>query len=437
MNSHATITLIHDYILNGASVCTDTRLIKPGDIFFALKGDNFDANLFAKEAIDKGALLAIVDDENYKLHGKIIRVKNVLETLQVLSKLHRAQFNIPVLGITGSNGKTTSKELINAVLSKKYNTLCTAGNLNNHIGVPLTLLRMRKDHELAIIEMGANHVGEIALLSSLANPCYGLITNIGKAHIEGFGSFENIIKGKTELFRYLYSKGGSIFINTGNDILLENAPDCPLIKYGIDKNSDISGQALSVSPFLEISFITKKNNISGTIMSQLLGAYNLENILAAIAIGDYFNVKTEAIIKAIEEYSPSNNRSQLKQTANNSLIMDAYNANPTSMKASLENFVSYKADLPKIAILGDMLELGDASSKEHQDITDFISNQEFEKVLLIGPRFNRTLANKSNIMKFEETKIAEEWLSLHKPKNKLILLKGSRGIKLEILEPLL
>ncbi len=428
---------IHQLILQGASVCTDSRHLKPGNIFFALKGEKFDGNLFAHDALDKGAEIVVVDGESFTSSGKILKVESVLQTLQQLANYHREQFTIPVIGITGSNGKTTTKELINAVLSKKYRTLCTLGNFNNHIGVPLTLLRLKDEHEMAIIEMGANHMGEIALLSSIANPNYGLITNVGKAHIEGFGSAENIVIGKTELYRHLHSKGGTIFINSGNEKLMKHTLSCPLITYSAIDNGSVQGIIISTSPFLEISYTLQKSGFQNTVKTQLTGAYNLENILAAVAIGDYFGVDHNDIRQAIEEYSPNNSRSQLKTTAKNTLILDAYNANPTSMKAALESFAAYSSPLPKVAILGDMLELGHISEYEHQEIVRLAESLKFEIVILIGPLFLKTNTSKPTFYKFKDNALAFEWMKENPLKNRLIFLKGSRGIKVEILETLL
>jgi UDP-N-acetylmuramoyl-tripeptide--D-alanyl-D-alanine ligase len=443
------IKKIHSYISKGANISTDTRKIEEGSVFFALKGENFDANDFALQAIDKGAIAAIVDSKNLTQHPKLIVVDDVLLTLQQLASYHRSQFNIPVIGITGSNGKTTTKELINAALSKKYNTLCTKGNLNNHIGVPLTLLGLNKDHQIAIIEMGANHMGEIGFLSSLAKPTSGLITNIGKAHIEGFGSFENIIIGKSELYQHLTQNNGTTFINSDNEILMkrysyythgnkniEESPRC--ILYGIKSSNHYIGTLLSASPFLELNFRTSVKNTPTSapfhINSKLLGSYNFENILATTAVAHHYGVEPLQIIEAIESYNPTNSRSQLKDSGKNTLIMDAYNANPTSMKAAIENFSTMETTGPKGLILGDMLEMGDSAAAEHAEIIRIINSIDCDFALLIGTEFSRIAVVNKKITQFVHTSDAARWLIEHPILHHTILLKGSRGMQLEILE---
>jgi len=428
--------IIHNAINKGAKICTDTRHIQKGDVFFALKGDNFDANDFAHTALEKGAQLAVVERANSE-SDKYVIVDDVLKSLQEIASFHRLQFLIPVIGITGSNGKTTTKELINAVLSQKYNTLCTQGNYNNHIGVPLTLLRLKDEHEIAIIEMGANHVGEIAFLSSLASPTQGLITNIGKAHIEGFGSFENIIIGKTELYRNLINSGGTIYINANNSFLVNHVDMEKCITYGKDNELDYYGEIVELNPFLTLKYYTHHskpiNKELQTIKTNLMGSYNFENVMSAIAIGYNMGVSPEGIKSGIENYVPGNSRSELKITSKNKIIMDAYNANPTSMMAALENIAALSTDSPKALILGDMLELGNTSESEHQKIADFIDEKNFEWVMLIGPHFVKTKHNKKH-KAFENMIDAEQWLKNHNPKGYIILMKASRGIKLEQLE---
>ncbi len=428
--------LIHKFITDGANICTDTRQIKEGDIFFALKGENYDANDFAQKALEKGAQLAIVE-RTISQSSKYVVVEDVLKTLQEIATYHRSIFQIPVIGITGSNGKTTTKELINSVLSQKYNTLYTQGNYNNHIGVPLTLLRLTKKHEVAIIEMGANHVGEIEFLSSLTNPTHGLITNIGKAHIEGFGSFENIIKGKTELYRNLKNSGGIIFINANNPYLINHVNINICITYGKDEQFQYTGEIKELNPFLTLNYKTNMGHPTAdenrTIKTNIMGAYNFENVMAAIAIGHHFGVGVEKIKKGIENYLPSNNRSELKITSRNKIIKDAYNANPTSMIAALENIVSLESDSPKALILGDMLELGDTSLDEHQKIVDFIDEKNFRWVLYIGKYFTKTTHKKEH-RSFANMGEAEKWLQNNLPEGYIILMKGSRGIKVEQLE---
>lgn len=429
---------IHDLIADGANICTDTRQIKDGDVFFALRGENFDANDFAHQALEKGAQLAVVERANEP--HKYVVVEDVLKTLQEIATYHRNLFQIPVIGITGSNGKTTTKELINSVLSQKYNTLCTKGNFNNHIGVPLTLLRINQEHEVAIIEMGANHVGEIAFLSSLTNPTHGLITNIGKAHIEGFGSFENIIKGKTELYQNLKKSGGTIFINANNPYLVNHVTLKDCITYGKDDEFQFYGEIIELNPFVTLQYNTSLSLIDDpelrTIKTNLLGAYNFENVMSAIAIGHHFGVNALKIKTGIENYSPTNSRSELKTTSRNKIIMDAYNANPTSMMAALENIASLETDHPKALILGDMLELGDTSLDEHQKIVDYIEEKDFGWVLLIGMYFAKT-NHKKDYKSFTSMNEAENWLKNNIPSGFTILMKGSRGIKVEQLEKFL
>ncbi len=433
------INKVHQQILNGASVSTDTRQIKENSVFFALKGENFDANQFAEQALEKGALCAIVDDQNLPDHEQILKVDNVLETLQELAHMHRNLFHIPVIGITGSNGKTTTKELVNAVLSTKYTTLCTEGNLNNHIGVPLTLLRLDSSHEIAIVEMGANHVGEIAFLTNLTRPGAGLITNIGKAHIEGFGSLENIVKGKTELYGFLQSTDGTIFVNKGNEILMSHLDEGKCITYGASEHCQYSGRIESTDPFLQISFRDPDQESDDRqwtqVKSNLLGTYNFENIMAAVAIGLHFGVEPARIKDAIENYSPRNNRSQLKHTQHNTLHMDAYNANPSSMHAALDNFFQLKTTSKKGLILGDMLELGEVSFDEHQKVVDRIRKDNYNLVILVGAEFNRISFDKPvHFHIFENTGQASAWLKGHPVTGYTLLIKGSRGIQLEQLE---
>lgn len=442
MKDHSSaVENIHQLILEGASVSTDTRTLEKGSVFFALKGENFDANLFAAEAIQKGAAIAVVDDKNLSYHEKCWVVDDVLQTLQMTATRHRDLFTIPVIGITGSNGKTTTKELLNAVLSQKYTTLCTQGNLNNHIGVPLTLLRLNRKHQIAIIEMGANHVGEIEMLSNLAKPTFGMITNIGKAHIEGFGSVENIIKGKTELYRFLQNNHGHIFLNADNEILSRHADPSACITYGKNPAYQYSGDIVSVSPFLEVSFQQPASEESSPrqwhIRSNLTGGYNFENIMAAVAIGLHMGVPPQQIKTAIERYTPSNSRSQWKETGKNTLIMDAYNANPTSMKAALENFRQIDSQQPRGVILGDMLELGNTAESEHKEIVQQISGHHYDFVVLIGKHFSAVSPLPQHYRTFPDTAAADVWMKEHAPENHIILLKGSRGIGIEKLEKFL
>lgn len=417
-------------------ICTDSRNCPEGSLFFALRGENFNANDFAKKALDNGCAFAIVDDPEYVLDERYILVDNVLSALQQLAKQHRQQLKTTVIGITGTNGKTTTKELIAAVLSGKYNTLYTQGNLNNHIGVPLTLLKIKPEHEIAIIEMGANHPGEIKTLAEIACPDYGIITNVGKAHLEGFGSFEGVKKTKAELYDYIFDQGEAIFINSDNKHLTEMA-----IKAGFDmknrvhtysldsENSlcPVHGSVCAGAPFLNMK-CTLRNSPDFDIHTKLIGSYNAENVLAAVAIGDFFGVAAETIKKGLENYTPQNNRSQLTVTDRNKLVVDAYNANPTSMRAALLNFGEMDVE-HKVVILGDMLELGDQSDEEHQNIVRLIGQFAFEKVILVGPQFKKTQHNFESYENIADLK--NNTALLHGLKNCYVLIKGSRGIQLE------
>jgi UDP-N-acetylmuramoyl-tripeptide--D-alanyl-D-alanine ligase len=416
---------LYKVFLQYSVVCTDTRNIKPGSLFFALKGANFNANEFAAEAIKKGCSFAIIDEERY-YSDKCILVPDVLETLQKLANYHRRQFTIPVIGITGTNGKTTTKELTSAVLSKKYNTLFTQGNLNNHIGVPLTLLSLTKEHGIAVIEMGANHVGEIDFLSRIAEPDYGIITNIGKAHLEGFGGYEGVIKAKSELYKFIAEKKGMLFVNGDDDLLMKLSMAIDRITYGTANNSDIRGIADNESFLAKGAIIIDGNKMD--VNSSLAGSYNFYNILASACIGNHFGVSLQLIKAAIEEYTPNNNRSQVVKRDSNTIWIDAYNANPSSMKIAIENFAALYAP-DKILILGDMFELGEDSLKEHQAIVEVIDKQgDWAGVHLIGKEFSKV---KSSASLFDSVEEFIKWVSGHPFKNAVILLKGSRGMKME------
>lgn len=413
-------------------ISTDTRAIKKDSIFFALKGDNFNGNNYAKQALEQGCRYAVIDEaiQGYEEDDHLILVDNVLGTLQELAKHHRKQLKALIIGITGSNGKTTTKELINIVLQKKYNTYATVGNLNNHIGVPLTLLAINPEVEIGIIEMGANHLKEIALLCDIAQPDYGLITNIGKAHLEGFGGMEGIKKGKGELFEYIRNSSGKIFLNTDSKDLKEMAEGIPGMTYGTSGNNDVTGKIIAVDPFVKLKWSTPGEihlaDGKESINSALIGNYNFYNILAAISIGNYFNVAEQEIKEAIENYVPTNNRSQILNTKNNVLWLDAYNANPSSMEAAINNFSALKAD--KMLVLGDMLELGDATAKEHQFIIDLAIQKGFFKVYLVGKYFSET---KNSFPCFENVEQCSQFIKAENITGKTILIKGSRGIKLE------
>lgn len=417
-----TIEQLHQLFLEFPQVCTDTRKISPNCIFFALKGDNFNGNKYAAQALEKGASYAIVDEEEFAGSDNTILVKNVLTTLQNLSQFHRNYCKAIVIGLTGSNGKTTTKELITAVLSKKYKTIATKGNLNNHIGVPLTLLSITPDTEMAIVEMGANHLKEIEFLCKLAEPDFGYITNFGKAHLEGFGSEQGVIKGKSELYDFLTSHNKSVFFNADDPIQKEKLSTV-IKKFGYSQNDNefFNIKLLGADPFVKIAI----DDIH--ITTQLVGSYNFTNCCAAILIGKYFNVEMDEIKKGIENYIPQNNRSQIIDKNGHHIILDAYNANPTSMKAALENFQQLKADY-KVAFLGDMFELGKTAEKEHQEICNIAANMNFDKVYLIGENFFKT---KSDCSKFKSFDHLKETLNNKTLKNATILIKGSRGMALE------
>lgn len=397
-------------------VDTDTRNIRKNTIFFALKGDNFNGNTFAEKALELGANYAIVDEKQYKTTDNIILVDNVLETLQKLANHHRKQLEIPIIGLTGSNGKTTTKELINVVLSKKYNTQSTKGNLNNHIGVPLTLLSITPQQEIGIIEMGANHQKEIEFLSSICEPDYGYITNFGKAHLEGFGGVEGVIKGKSELYNFLYEHNKTAFVNPDDKIQIKKTKSISSIFFNTE---DI--KFVDLNPFITLSY-------RGTlIQSNLIGKYNFSNIAAAITIGAYFKVSEKDIKEAIESYIPKNNRSQIVKLDSNSVILDAYNANPSSMKVALENF-ALLPDENKVIILGDMFELGEDSSKEHQAIVDLSKSLNFKSQFFVGEHFYQTKTNQHQFKTFEDF---SNFIKKNPFQNQSILIKGSRGMGLE------
>lgn len=414
-----------DLFYECSGISTDTRNIQEGSMFIALKGEHFNGNLFAAKAIESGATYSIVDEIQYANEKNIFYVENSLVFLQKLANFHRNKFNIPVIGITGSNGKTSTKELVNAVLSQKFNTLCTIGNLNNHIGVPLTLLRLTSKDEIAIIEMGANKPGDIAELCEIAEPTHGIITNIGKAHLEGFKNFEGVLQTKTELYRSIEKKSGVLFACMDDEILMtacKNHP-LPLVTYGSTPNALIVGELSHLDPFVHFSWHNHSYH-SPILHTHLVGKYNFNNFLAAIAFGNIFDVPVEQINEAIEGYIPQNNRSQVTKTVNNTLIIDCYNANPSSMKSALESFNEIKG-MEKLAIIGDMLELGEESFAEHQTILDYCKQNNIP-FFTIGPIF-KTI-HPSGFENHEEFRVNAVKLNL---KNQLILLKGSRGIALE------
>jgi UDP-N-acetylmuramoyl-tripeptide--D-alanyl-D-alanine ligase len=414
-------------------ICTDSRICPPDSLFFALKGENFNANAFALSALEKGCSYAVIDEAEYAIDERFILVDNVLDSLQQLATYHRKQLATPIIGITGTNGKTTTKELIAAVLKEKYNILFTQGNLNNHIGVPLTLLQLKPEHQLAVIEMGANHQGEIKALAEIACPDYGIITNVGMAHLEGFGSFEGVKRTKAELYQYIFKHGKAVFLNSGNENLVEMLSKTGLSIdndrvhiYSLSSKSHIYGQITACSPFLEMQCTVNQKD-TFNVDTQLIGAYNAENVLAAVAIGDYFGLEAEAIKNGIEKYTPQNNRSQLTVTAHNKLVVDAYNANPTSMGAAILNFAQMNVKA-KTLILGDMLELGEQSKTEHQNIINLLQQNKFQNVLLVGNNFKTT---NNSYPCFYEVSDLIGYLEEHPIRNEYVLIKGSRGIKLE------
>ena len=419
-----TIEKLYNIYFKNPSVQTDTRKLRSGDLFFALKGPSFNGNEFAQKAIESGAAYAVIDDPAYNIPGKTFLVEDVLTTLQQLAKHHRQQFNIPFIGITGSNGKTTTKELIHAVLSTTFKTYTTEGNLNNHIGVPLTLLKIKSDAQMAVIEMGANHLREIASYCMIALPTHGMITNCGKAHLEGFGSEEGVRKGKGELFDFLRSNKGAAFVMWDYSYLREMCKGIStIITYGTSE-ADITGNVMHMSEYLAVEFF---KGFTGRIQTSLVGAYNLPNVLAAVAVGKYFKVADEKIKHAIENYSPTNSRSQLVQKGSNKVILDAYNANPSSMKAAIENFAKTEGD-NKILALGAMAELGKDSIEEHKNLIQEISKYKWKYVLLVGGDFMKT---EHPFKQFNRPADAGEWLKKENIEHTYLLVKGSRSMQME------
>lgn len=430
------IEKLYQLFISSTGVTTDTRSIAMGNIFFALKGEKFNANEFAEQSLQAGASYAVIDelvkDEWKALYGeRIILVPNVLETLQQLAGHHRQQLKCPVLAITGSNGKTTTKELVAAVLSKKYKTYATKGNLNNHIGIPLTLLAIKSDVEFAVIEMGANHQKEIASYCEYVKPDYGLITNVGLAHIEGFGGFEGVVKGKTELYADLAKRGGKVFVSSENEILLGKISDFgfqisdlnAVISYGKSASAYCKGKPGNSKEFLSV--ITEGE----TIRTNLVGEYNFENVMSAVCIGKYFGVELRAIKEAIESYMPSNNRSQKIEWGSNTIILDAYNANPSSMAEALKNFQKIEA-ANKVTILGEMMELGEYSAAEHKKIKELTDGMNLQERVFTGRGF-AFLKDEKDILYFENTTQLKDWFQQQKWENTYLLIKGSRKNELE------
>lgn len=420
------IITLYDIFTSYPQVQTDSRKVKEGDLYFALKGSNFDGNLFAEQALAAGAAYAIVDDAQFANNRKCIVVADVLTTLQQLALYHRKQFDIPFIAITGTNGKTTTKELVHKVLSASFKTYATEGNLNNHIGVPLTILKVRPDAEMAIIEMGANHEREIAFYCTIALPTFGLINNVGKAHLEGFGSLEGVKRAKGELYDYIRTTNGSIFINSDLDYLKGMATGIAnQISYGTS-NAHVIAKPLTSEGLLRFAVLS--SGMECTIQTQLVGDYNLPNALAAIAVGSHFNMEIDTIKAALESYTPSNSRSQLIQMGANSIIMDAYNANPSSMKLAIENMHQIKTFKTKWLLLGAMKEMGENEKAEHQQLVDLASKLGFENVLLVGKEFENI---NHNYQYFEDSVTAAQWLLLHPINDAYILVKGSRGARME------
>lgn len=422
---------LYDLFIHNPQITTDSRNCPKGSIFFALKGDKFDGNQYAGKALASGCVYAVIDNPDYYIGERTILVDNVLKTLQQLAHHHRKVLGLPIIGITGTNGKTTTKELLAAVLSTKFNLLYTEGNFNNHIGVPLTLLRLTHDHEMAVIEMGASHPGDIKELVDIVHPNYGIITNVGRAHLEGFGSFEGVIRTKGELYDYIRRSKGKIFIKKENEYLQSIAKGIEQITYGNGDDAFASGQVVSCDPFLVFNW--KQQGKLHTVETHIIGSYNLDNVLAAVAVGRFFKIPAERISRAIAAYEPTNNRSQFKKTDNNELIIDAYNANPSSMKVALDNFITMPVQ-PKAIILGDMCELGPTSDELHAEVVEQIKKGQFDKVFLCGEHFSKV---GKEFSPFATTEAMVEELRKQPLKGYHILIKGSHSMGLEKLADIL
>ena len=422
---------LYDLFIHNPQITTDSRNCPKGSIFFALKGDKFDGNQYAGKALASGCVYAVIDNPDYYIGERTILVDNVLKTLQQLAHHHRKVLGLPIIGITGTNGKTTTKELLAAVLSTKFNLLYTEGNFNNHIGVPLTLLRLTHDHEMAVIEMGASHPGDIKELVDIVHPNYGIITNVGRAHLEGFGSFEGVIRTKGELYDYIRRSKGKIFIKKENEYLQSIAKGIEQITYGNGDDAFASGQVVSCDPFLVFNW--KQQGKLHTVETHIIGSYNLDNVLAAVAVGRFFKIPAERISRAFAAYEPTNNRSQFKKTDNNELIIDAYNANPSSMKVALDNFITMPVQ-PKAIILGDMRELGPTSDELHAEVVAQIKKGQFDKVFLCGEHFSKV---GKEFSPFATTEAMVEELRKQPLKGYHILIKGSHSMGLEKLADIL
>ena len=419
------ITHIHNLFLTCSSVSIDTRKIESNSLFVAINGEHFNANTFASEALEKGASYVLIDDETYFIDQRTILVENSLIALQELSKFHRQYLKLPIIALTGSNGKTTTKELIQVVLSKKYKTKATLGNLNNHIGVPLTLLSFNTETEIGIVEMGANHKKEIQFLCGLATPDYGYITNFGKAHLEGFGGVEGVIEGKSEMYQYLSENNKLAFVNLEDPTQVEKTKTLKSYSFGINKEcADVNIASIKANPFVEINYLGLE------ITTHLIGLYNANNICAALTIGKYFGIEDKVIKVALESYIPENNRSQLLTKGTNQIILDAYNANPSSMTVAIENFVQLN-NANKIMILGDMFELGSESHLEHQAIVDLLFKEEIIICHFIGVAFYANRIKRHNFYFHETFELFSKYFRETKIENSSILIKGSRGMALE------
>ncbi len=422
------IAELYDLFLNSSGVTTDSRTIRSGEIFFGLSGPNFDGNSFATTALENGALYAIIDDQAFDTHDNTILVSDALTCLQNLAAHHRAQWTIPIIAITGTNGKTTTKELLHSIIRTSYNTVATSGNLNNHIGVPMTLLKIKNGTEIGIIEMGANHIGEIETLCQIASPTHGIITNIGKAHLEGFENEAGVRQAKGELYNFLAENNGAVFINNDHAYLLEMAEKIETTcSYGSTSEADIRGKLMATFPYLAIQYQDK--DMSPEIATHLIGDYNFENILAAICIGNYFKVTPDHIKQGIESYIPDNNRSQIIERSSNTFLLDAYNANPSNMKAAISNFAALEAN-KKVVILGDMLELGAESQNEHLHILDMLKELSFKSVILVGKEFKK-VNEKIKYPHFEDIDALKRWFEGENFGDTFFLIKGSRKVGLE------
>ena len=425
------ISELYSIFCNYPTITTDSRMCLTDSIFFALKGDRFNGNLFAEESLAAGCAYAIVDEwEEVKDNDRIIRVDNVLKTLQQLANYHRKKLRIPIIGITGTNGKTTTKELISISLSREFKVASTQGNFNNHIGVPLTLLSMNKSHEIGVVEMGANHPGNIKELCEIAEPNYGVITNVGRAHLEGFGTFENVVKTKCELYDYIRENEGKVFVNRDNSILYDLSEGMDRILYGKnDPSLFASGTIADASPFLEFDWSFFDS--SYRVKTRLVGEFNFDNAIAAVAVSKFFGINAERISSSLEAYEPTNYRSQFMRTARNDLIIDTYNANPTSMKTALDYFISIPSSLPKMAILGEMKELGEISESEHKRMIAYLTDNSNMDIYLVGQVFKNIIAPDSKYRFFESVVELNTFLKNDPIKGYYIFIKGSHSIQLD------